>query len=179
MAKRAALLAASYSSSFCTYDHRHLERCAHHVQREPALVREARVLRRLRLEDAEHQVLRVCLQSGDAPLLVHHRQVRRVAKPEYTEVRRWGGRSLGQCAKAKCRGRAGAGVVRGAPLRLDLCDAGDGAHRHEVNVCAGVGLALAAALLLGRQPSLLAPAVIAAADVPRAKAGRPPDRTHP
>ena len=48
----------------------------------------------------------------------------------------------------------------------------------QVDVCARVRLALAAALLLGQQPALLTPAVIAAADVPWADVGRPPDRTH-
>ena len=65
-------------------------------------------------------------------------------------------------------------------MGLNLCDAGDAAHRqdHEMQVvvCARV-LALAASLLLGRQPALLAPAVIAPADVPWADVGRPPGRT--
>ena len=86
-------------------------------------------------------------------------------------------RTRGHASQRRVAG-AGAGVVWGAPLRLDLRDARNNAlsKNHEVDLCAGVGLALAAALLLGRQPALIAPAIIAAADVPRAVASRPPQR---
>ena len=86
-------------------------------------------------------------------------------------------RTRGHASQRRVAG-AGAGVVWGAPLRLDLRDARNTAlsKHHEVDLCAGVGLALAAALLLGRQPALIAPAIIAAADVPRAVASRPPQR---
>ena len=50
---------------------------------------------------------------------------------------------------------------------LEMLLTGSMHHKMQVDVCARVGLALAAALdLLGRQPALLAPAVIAVADVP-------------